>query len=81
MRTKFSELLVAISPNLGPAQAICSNMEKCTVTPSRTMDDEKGYKKVLKDPVGQEIDKLLSEQADVLSKKDMDKLLKSLPSS
>ena len=29
----------------------------------------------------QEIDKLLSEQADVLSKKDMDKLLKSLPSS
>ena len=61
MRTKFSELLVAISPNLGPAQALCSNMEKCTVTPSRTMDDEKGYKKVLKDPVGQEIDKLLQQ--------------------
>ena len=29
----------------------------------------------------QEIDKSLSEQTDVLSKKDMDKLLKSLPSS
>lgn len=29
----------------------------------------------------EEIDKLLSEQADVLSKEDMDKLLKSLPSS
>ncbi len=59
MRTKFSELLVAISPNLGSAQTLCSSMEKCDVTPSRHMVDENGYKMVLKAPAGQEIDKLL----------------------
>lgn len=61
MRTKFSELLVAISPNLGSARTLRSNMEKCNVTPSSSIDDEKRYKKVLEDVVAQRIDKLLQQ--------------------
>lgn len=42
---------------------------------------EQKQTKAQKKLTNQEIDKSLSEQTDVLSKKDMDKLLKSLPSS
>ena len=61
MRTKFSELLVAISPNLGSARALCSNMEKSDIRRDSKSDEEKEYKKIVKDPIGQEIDKLLQQ--------------------
>lgn len=59
MRTKFSELLVAISPSLGSAKTLCSNMEKSDIRRDPKTDKELEYKKIIKGPIGQEIDKLL----------------------
>ena len=61
MRTKFSELLVAISPNLGSARALRSNMEKSDIRRDSKSDEEKEYKKIVNDSIGKGIDKLLQQ--------------------